>query len=350
MMEPMTGRISLRKLAAELGLHSSTVSRALNGHPAIDPKTVRKVKKAVERHGYAPNPDVTIAMRAVRKAGSASLHGIFGVLNLHLEKPDPSRRDFSMPISRGIFRRAERLGWVADVINARLDNISPAKLRTRLAAKNIAGLILLPPPLREQVPDYDLSGLQIVATSPAWNEIPAFANVTTVLPNHWQNGLLLMEELRARGFRRPLFHLHPTIEHRHTDATLSAFLHSQFAEFWEKNIPVHKGPLVAGKFAACFEKFQPDIIIGPDVFVRTFLENDMRFHVPGDVSFVSYGHFVEGVASMDSRPQLIGESAVDILTSMIIHADDLQSPARRTFQILGRFVPGPSLREESAGK
>lgn len=46
---------STSELAAALGISRWTVSRALNGHPGISPETVRRIREAARRHGFAPS-------------------------------------------------------------------------------------------------------------------------------------------------------------------------------------------------------------------------------------------------------------------------------------------------------
>lgn len=46
---------STAQLARRLGLSRWTVSRALNGHPGVDPKTVERIKEEARREGFAPN-------------------------------------------------------------------------------------------------------------------------------------------------------------------------------------------------------------------------------------------------------------------------------------------------------
>ena len=48
----MTKKISIRKLAAELGLAPSTVHRALSGHPNVGMNTRRAVLRASQKNGY----------------------------------------------------------------------------------------------------------------------------------------------------------------------------------------------------------------------------------------------------------------------------------------------------------
>jgi len=48
--------ISLKDLAAELGVSISTVSRALNNHPDISPEMTEKIRQLARERNYTPNP------------------------------------------------------------------------------------------------------------------------------------------------------------------------------------------------------------------------------------------------------------------------------------------------------
>lgn len=50
-----TGAVSLKRIADELGLSLTTVSRALNGYPEVAAKTRLAVQAVAERHRYTPN-------------------------------------------------------------------------------------------------------------------------------------------------------------------------------------------------------------------------------------------------------------------------------------------------------
>lgn len=72
--------MNIRELASELGLSTSTVSRALNGYKDVNPETRRRVEEAAQRLGYRPDAG---ARRLVR--GSTDAIGIVysaGVENL----------------------------------------------------------------------------------------------------------------------------------------------------------------------------------------------------------------------------------------------------------------------------
>ncbi|MFC9590020.1 LacI family DNA-binding transcriptional regulator [Streptomyces sp. NPDC056944] len=61
--------VTLKEIAREVGVAVSTVSRALNDHPHIDPETRRRVLAVAERRGYRPN---TVA-RALRRRRSRTI-------------------------------------------------------------------------------------------------------------------------------------------------------------------------------------------------------------------------------------------------------------------------------------
>jgi LacI family transcriptional regulator len=50
-----SGEVTIKHIAASLGIAHSTVSRALNDHPHINPETKAKVRRAAQELGYAAN-------------------------------------------------------------------------------------------------------------------------------------------------------------------------------------------------------------------------------------------------------------------------------------------------------
>jgi len=70
---------SMSALARHLGLSRWTVSRVLNGHPGISPKTVAKVQQAIRELGFQPNP----LARGLRGGSTATV----GICFQELESP-----------------------------------------------------------------------------------------------------------------------------------------------------------------------------------------------------------------------------------------------------------------------
>lgn len=334
---------SVRALARELGLNSSTVSRALRGHPAIRPATIRRVREAAERAGYRPNPDVALAMAAVRRAPAPSLQGLFGVLDFYPEFGPDGSPTAASPIFLGLQRRAQEIGWRADLLRVGADALSPARVRGVLIARGIVGVVLLPPPMRAPLPELDLEGIEVVCASSAWLAMPALARRPFVLPAHWSNARMLFDHLRAAGYARPLLHIHESIEERHIHATVGAFLLSQWRRYWARNILIYRGDLKAEAARRLLRRHAPDVIVGPDLFVKEFFERDVGLRFPRDGGFFAYGRVIPGVASFDQRPLERGAAAADLLTGMILHRGSPVPEAPRRLTVLGRILSGPTL-------
>lgn len=89
--------MTIKKLAAILGLSHTTVSRALNGHPAISQATKDNVLQAAREYGYIPNS----AARALRNVSSMA----FGLVI-----PD-IQNDFFITITNAIAHVAAARSW-----------------------------------------------------------------------------------------------------------------------------------------------------------------------------------------------------------------------------------------------
>ena len=69
--------ITIKDIAKECGVGVSTVSRALNNHPDINPETRKKILEVIERTGFIPNNSARNLKRTVYKTFSDRGGGIF---------------------------------------------------------------------------------------------------------------------------------------------------------------------------------------------------------------------------------------------------------------------------------
>lgn len=83
--------ISLKALAAGLGLSPTTVSRALNGYPEVNEATRQRVAEAAARLGYAPN----MRARALATGRAMAIGHVISRANRH-ELVNPVFADFIM--------------------------------------------------------------------------------------------------------------------------------------------------------------------------------------------------------------------------------------------------------------
>ena len=123
-------RPTLKDIAREVGVHVSTISRALNeaSAHAVSPDLARKIRRASERRGYQPN-----AAAVMLKTNRSRTIGVV--------IPDITDPVFP-PIIRGIDDGLARHGYVAILANTDGDPERQAQLIETLRARGVDGLIL----------------------------------------------------------------------------------------------------------------------------------------------------------------------------------------------------------------
>jgi LacI family transcriptional regulator len=123
-------RVGLKDLAREVGVHVSTVSRALNpdsGHP-VAPDLIAEIRKASKRLGYRQN----LAAYSLKTSRSRTI----GVV-----VPDITDSVFP-PIIRGIEDGLAQFGYVAMLANTDGNPRRHTKVLETMRARGVDGLIL----------------------------------------------------------------------------------------------------------------------------------------------------------------------------------------------------------------
>lgn len=194
----MRTHVTVRDIAKEVGLHFTTVARALNNHPRIPEPTRQLVKAAAARMGYTPDPMLS-ALNAYRKTVrrpryQATLAWI----------DNWSRPPFMFNVGEfreyfaGAHARAAALGYKIEEFWTHEDGMTPAKLRRVLKARGIQGILMPPQSQPGTVFDFDLTGFSAVALGYSLLK-PALHVVT----NHqFRTMLLMLRNLDLLGYRR----------------------------------------------------------------------------------------------------------------------------------------------------
>ena len=70
------GTVTIKDIARECGVGVSTVSRAMNNHPDINPATKEKIKEVMEKYNYIPNNSARNLKRTDAQAIAVLVKGI----------------------------------------------------------------------------------------------------------------------------------------------------------------------------------------------------------------------------------------------------------------------------------
>ena len=311
--------VTLRDLAARLGVSHSTVSRALRGNPAISAATRGRVQALARELGYRPN-FMAAGLGGRRHGGHAP--GTLGVLAWINAWPEPGRlrsfREFDA-YWRGAEAAAARLGYRLEEFRVPGGSRPMGRLHGILAARGIVGVLI--PPQRGELPagwpEFPWARFCVVRFGYSVPVPPA----NVVADNHLTSGMRAYEALRRLGYRRIGFvsGVEATTRFR------AGFLLKQTDdEDAVERLPILRLPVPGG--VACrrsevlgrwMEQWTPDVILSDIPEMRALLER-RGLRVPRDIGLAGFSVLDGKVDSgIDQNSEEIGRVAIEALTALL---------------------------------
>ena len=339
-------KVSLNTLAAKCGLSSSTVSRALSGHPNVRAHVRRRIEAEARRQGYARNHLVGSLMAHVRAARTERFIGNLAMV--HVASPEqPEPRPMQQVMINAAHKRAEELGFHLDVLRFNHVNDSALALGRMLHARGVQGVIFLyskPTDVTQEFPwerfaaaeiDYGSNSLQI----------------HTIVIDHYLTLTNALFRLRSRGYGKiGLF-----IE-RYKDTRLLNKWSAAFRAFQESQGGIGRVPLLledvmtSDAFLAWHQRHKPDLVIGHVDQAVAWLRQ-ARIRVPGKTGFfnLNWNERTRPCAGLDLRAELQGTVAVESVVAQIQRNERGLPSDPHTVMLSGRWREGPTLRQGRQG-
>lgn len=269
MRKTKRARPTLKDLARDLGVHVSTVSRALNPHNthAVSPVLMEKIRRASRRRGYQPNA----AASSLRTNRSRTIGVVI---------PDITDPVFP-PIIRGIEDALARHNYVAVLANTDGDPRRQVQAIDTMRPRGVDGLILASVARHDEDAGRLAADVPVVTVSRR-TDVPRFSSVV-----HDEDD----------GFRRVLTHL-ASLGHRRVAAiagpqTISTG-YNRYSSFVRHSEALGLGqpkPLVA--FARAFnemegERCAEELMVAGEPFTAVVCAND-RLAVGAITAFRRHG-------------------------------------------------------------
>lgn len=340
---PAPARISQRRLAKIAGVHHTTVSMALRGHPEISPETRDRIRRLAEELGYRPDPMLRALNAYSQTQRQPVFHGVIAWINAWTGRnahPGIFRTGAFRHFYAHASRHAERLGYrLEEFVLGGANGLGARRLSQVLRERGIQGVILPPLP----------GGRGRVALNWDWFSCVTVGHsllrpaLHTLAHDNYQNMGLLLHGLKHLGLRR-IGLVSPRHEQQRTDGLrTAAFVMMQRTLPTRFPVP----PLIQEdhndeeEFFRWFDEHRPDAI------AVTFTKDTIRMlgrrgiRVPEDVVVAGLNLLErEDLPGIVEDDEALGCGAVENVVSQIERAErGIPRKSRHTY-VAGDWWPG----------
>ncbi|BCU77802.1 LacI family DNA-binding transcriptional regulator [Luteolibacter sp. LG18] len=344
-MEPENSlpRVSMREIAARLGVSHVTVSMALRDNPRVSLATREKIKKAAEEWGYRRDPLLSALATYRKSKTTTTIHSVVAWINAW-ERPDELRgyKEFDS-YWKGASQAAEKFGYRLEEF--RIDKtMTTFRLHRIFQTRGIRG-ILLPPhgPYQPAWEDFPWSDYSVARFGRSLKH-PAAHLVTA---DQLTNTFVAVEKMIERGYKRiGLITFETDLDPRGPHFT-AGFLSARALLHDVDALPMFciKEPVTAetiDSFRAWMAEQKPDALLS--TVEQKILLQKAGYRVPEDVA-VAVTSVLDGGADsgMDQHPEEIGRVGFLLLNSLLNDSARGIPTIFRQILVQGSWVDGKSL-------
>jgi len=339
---PMAFKVTLDDVARQAGVHRSTVSLALRGHPRISAPVRQRICTLAAKLGYRVNPLVAALMKS-RRTGHEPTHATIAFVTNHSTRdgwrPAHCDRPDFFP---GAVNRAGELGYNLEHFWMAEPRMTPKRFSSILMARGIHGLIVgrLPPGLNSLELEWDQFSCVAVGMT---LKSPFLHHVTE---NHFDTAWQAMQQCLDRGYRRIGFVFSDANDSpRVGDRWLAAYLlKQQECAPEDRPSPCPSVPADFDTFRNWFVQEKPDAIIATHgCYVHKWLES-MGVKVPDEVGIVDLEartpHSFAGVYYDSGK---VGSLAVETLVGLMYRNETGVPVDQHEILLTGEWRDGWSL-------
>lgn len=344
--EDVARRVTVRDIAAEIGVHFTTVAEALRDSPRVKEATKKKVRAAAERMGYRADPMLS-ALSAYRTQNhKPSFQGTLVWINGFGERDFFSKsHGFYADCYAGARRRCQELGYRLEPFWMSEPGMSAARASQILDSRRASGVIVGPMP--HGVDELDLFWDKFCSVRIGYSL--RNSELTTVIADQFGNARLLFEKLKSHGFQRIGFACPEIQDKRTNNHWLGGYLAAQQTQAEHERLePFIEAATsdTSSYFLAWFEEQRPDALIcGGGLRYCDALER-AGYQIPEQVSVVSLhaDSYDRDLAGVMQNGEDVGTASVDHLVAVIHRFKVGLETHPKVVTISGRWKDGSTFR------
>lgn len=339
-------KVSIKDVAATVGVSSATVSLALRRDPRIAEATAEKVRQAAEELGYVPDPHLSQLMGYLQKGKAHGEGSVIAVLT-DFSEAEVREHAYLSRILEGIEERCGHLGYGASFF-ATSKAMSLKRIHQIIEARGIHGLVVMP--FRERLyslDGFDFSRLAAVAVGYGLQSPPLHRAAS----QQTHAAMRVTEAVLERGYRRIGMVISREIDVRTQHRYLAGFLgrtaSALHGETGEPVPPLLCEELEPGELKAWIRQYRVEAIVSsiremPDMLDRIRIRPGKNI----GLAMIDYPGG-QSLARMEVPHRSLGKAAVNLVHGMLaIHEQGLPEEAS-VLAVPGTWRDGPSLPERA---
>lgn len=300
-------RVTLQDIANRLGLHVTTVSKALRGNPTIAKATRQRVVEESKVMGYVPDPQLrALADYRLEKRRSSYRASLAWICN-HPKAEGMERFPAYADYWLGAKERAAAAGYGLEAFWVEKGDQELRQVLRLLNARGVAGIVLAPQAKICAIDHIDWDGFSVVSIGFTLTQ-PNFHRVST---DHYRLMRSLVRRLESEGSKRIGCYLNEEEQERTerrmiASATTSGESSSVFVKAYAK--PERRS------FLAWVKRNKLDTVVCASMEATTWSRS-----LASAPRVVAYAHEpnAAGVPGMYHNNRLIGDHSVALLDSMV---------------------------------
>jgi LacI family transcriptional regulator len=341
---PIFNRVTIRDMAARLGVSHVTVSLALRDSVRISSDRRNQVQKLAKELGYRPDPMLSSLIVYRHGKRASHIQSALAWIN-HWEHPDGWRKikDFE-GYWRGASKAAEHFGYRLDEFVWRPD-FTAQRFEKILQTRNICGVLIPPHPSQPDWGNLNWDNFSVIrfglsVTSP---------HSHVVTSDHLRSIVSSIEKIYSYGYKRIGFVLPADFDIRSGGSYTGGFIAAQRMFGLPHCLPALltsynvTSDAFEQKLKYWLDKNKPDAILTVDKRILSALKQ-LGLRIPEDIAVAAATiHDIPLDAGVDQNSEEIGRVAAETLIGLI-NANERGRPIiPRRILIEGSWVDGNSL-------